>query len=136
MSPNAELSSDNHAKIFQDGRALFFKRDAFSGKLSLIMGPSLRVKIDQRAYSVLHALSRPKILVTVETTIYYGCCGGYEDKSLKVESIGENNDVSNLLLVSDGIETYIHPDALSLIESRGAHFTVYADLNGRLYSDQ
>jgi hypothetical protein len=100
------------------------------------MESGIHVKIDQGAYSVLYVLPRPKILVTVESTLFYGCCVGYEDKSLKVESIGENKDASNLLLVSDGIEVYVHPDALSLIESRGGHFTIYADLNGRLYSDQ
>jgi hypothetical protein len=117
------------------------ERDSFSrehtwGKVSAIMELSIHVNINQGASSVLHVLPRPKILVTVETNLYYGCCGGYEDKSLKVESIGENKDVSNLLLVSDGIEVYVHPDALSLIESRGRQFTIYAGLNGQLYSDQ
>lgn len=100
------------------------------------MEPNVHVKINQGAYNILHVLPKPKVLVIVERTLYYGCCGGYEDKSLKVESIGENKDASNLLLVSDGIEVYVHPDALSLIESRGGHFTIYAGLDGQLYSDQ
>jgi len=74
--------------------------------------------------------------VTVESTLYYGCCGGYEEKSLKVESVGENHDASFLLIVCDGIEVYIQPEARTLIDSRGGHFTIYAALDGRLYSDQ
>lgn len=97
---------------------------------------ALDARFDQSALRVLAASPKPKILVTAESTFYFGCCGGYEEKGLKVEVVGETKDPSYSVLLSEGIPIYLNPDAITLIEARGGHFTIYADLNGRLYSNQ
>jgi len=104
--------------------------------MSAVTRPLLNARFDKSALRVLGALPKPKILVTVESALYFGCCGGYEEKSLKVEAVAEIKDSSHLVLISEGIPIHVHKDAVALIESRGGHFTIYADLNGHLYSDQ
>ncbi len=104
--------------------------------MSAVTRPQLHAKFDQSALKVLGALSRPKIFISVESALYFGCCGGYEEKSLKIETDRENNNQSDLFLLEGKVPIYIDKEALALITSRGNYFTIYADLSGVLYSDQ
>ncbi|MDE1852834.1 MAG: hypothetical protein KGI38_03695 [Thaumarchaeota archaeon] len=99
---------------------------------------TVSVRIEESAKKALDALGldSAKFLVTVERTIYGGCCGAYEERGLKVEVVEEVGDSSGFVLLKEKIPVYVHKDALELIESRGGHFAIYADLSGALYSDQ
>ena len=99
---------------------------------------AVNVRIEESAKKILDALGleSAKVLVTVESTLYGGCCGAYEEKSLKVEVVEELGDSSDFVLLRETIPIYVHKEALALIESRGGHFAIYAGLNGSLYSDQ
>ena len=98
---------------------------------------AISIRIEESAKKVLDALGLDaKVLVTVESSLYGGCCGAYEEKNLKVEEVEEVGDSSDFILLRERIPIYVHEEALALIESRGGHFAIYADLNGSLYSDQ
>jgi hypothetical protein len=74
-----------------------------------------------------------KILVGVEKTLYGGCCGAVEEVSLRIQI---RDDVGDSLRLGGSPPVYIDAEGLSLVRSRGGHFTIYADEKGELYSDQ
>ncbi len=99
-----------------------------------VLVQDIRLEIDESAREALHRLETKglKLLVTVQSTIYAGCCGTFEEKSLK---IGIASDVNGIVL-RDSPPIYIDQEAVELLGTRGSHFTIYADLKGEVYSDQ
>lgn len=95
----------------------------------------VRLEIDESAREVLRRFEAKglKLLVSVQSEIYGGCCGSYEEKSLK---IGIASDVNGSTMLRDSPPIYIDEEAVALLRTRGSHFTIYTDLKGELYSDQ
>lgn len=81
-------------------------------------------------------MNEPKILVTVESVFYAGCCGAYEEKTLALQIVERVENTSDFVFLKRNPDLYMSREAVALIESRGNHFTIYADLKGELYSDQ
>ncbi|MBI2649261.1 MAG: hypothetical protein HYW93_06370 [Thaumarchaeota archaeon] len=100
-----------------------------------VLVQDVRLEIDESAREILQRLKAKglKLLVTVQATIYSGCCGTYEEKSLK---IGTTSDVNDSVKIRDSPPVYIDEEAVALLRTRGSHFTIYADLKDELYSDQ
>lgn len=97
-----------------------------------------RIRIDESAWKVLrrNGAEGQTIVTTVQSTQYVSCCGGYEEKSLKVQVAGKIENPSDYLRIESDPPIYMDRDACALLESRGNHLTVYADANEELYSDQ
>ncbi len=98
--------------------------------MTSLVTKEVSVRIDERAARVLKDMDivEPKIFVTVESSLYITCCGGYEEKSLRVQVLDKIEDSSNLILVDGGQRIYMQREALDLLESRGNRLAIYADL--------
>ena len=66
---------------------------------------TVSVRIEESARKTLDALGldSAKYLVTVERTIYGGCCGAYEEEGLKVEVVEEVGDSSGFVLLNEKV---------------------------------
>jgi hypothetical protein len=93
------------------------------------------IRVDQSAREILRRVEGDgrKLLIGVEKALYGGCCGAVEEVSLRIQI---TDDVGGSLRLGGSPPVYIDAEGLSLVRSRGGHFTIYADEKGELYSDQ
>lgn len=106
----------------------------FSDMFQLLQ--NVTVEIDRSASQILKQRQgqTSKIVLTIESEFFVGCCGYSEEKTVKVELAEQIKDASRFVVAQDGVlSIYIQRELLASVKDAGNKFTIFADANGELY---
>lgn len=99
---------------------------------------NVTVEIDRSASEILKQRQEQtsKIVLTVQTEVFGGCCGYSEEKIVKVELVERVKDGSRFVVTRNvELPIFIQRELLSSVKKAENRFTIFADANGELYCD-